>query len=188
MEETAPLKLRSRWSRRASSGGGPRSGVEAGRLDLGSASLESLARELRAHPHNLGAQPVPSLPPAPRGRPARCPRTGCCSASQGEASQPLRRTWSPQRPPTLAPTPQASVDASQPPAGSLGPVPNSQGAAYELGGVRLGEGRRFWPLPVGRRKCAPNRPPPWACGVSSLGERPLEYFSLCFLTLSTRQV
>lgn len=50
VEETAPLKLRSRWSRRASSGGGPRSGVEAGRLDLGSASLESLARELRAHP------------------------------------------------------------------------------------------------------------------------------------------
>ena len=109
-----------------------------------------------------------------QGRPARCPGRGS-RASQGEASPRLRPTWSPQKPPTLAPTPQASVDTSQQPAGSPGPLPNSWGAACELGGVCLGEGQRFWQLPVGRRKGAPNRWPPWASGTSFPGEkRPLE--------------
>lgn len=70
--KTAPWTRRARWSRRVSSGWGPRSGVEAERLYLGPASLESLAQEQSPPPPTpasprLGAQPVSSLPLAPRG-------------------------------------------------------------------------------------------------------------------------
>lgn len=82
----------------------------------------------------------------------------------------------PPRPPTPACTPQASVDISQQPAGSLGPGPNSEGAANELGGACLGEGRRLLPLPLGKRKQAPNRPPAWTSGISSPGESLLSNF------------
>lgn len=40
----------------------------------------------------------------------------------------------------------------------------------------------------GKRKLAPNGPPAWAAGISSPGKRPLEQFSLSFLSPSTRDV
>ena len=88
----------------------------------------------------LGAQPAPSLPPAPRGAQRDARGEAAAQVRVKRARVCARPTWSPQRPPTLAPTPQASVDTSQEPAGSPGPVPNSCGAACELGGVCLGEG------------------------------------------------
>lgn len=83
VEDTAPLKLGSRWSRllrlgtARSSSSLRHSGVEAGRLDLGPASLETLARK-QSPPHpqpGRTARPFPTS--GAQGRSARCLGRSC---------------------------------------------------------------------------------------------------------------
>lgn len=138
MEETVPSKLRSKGSLRVSSGWGPRSRAEADvwilvrlawRPWLGNRGPWAWAR----------SQSLP-LPPAP-GDAQRCARGETAAPERVKRARVCAGPDPPPRPPTPACTPHASVDTSEQPAESLGPVPNSQGEAYELGVPAWGRGR-----------------------------------------------
>lgn len=173
MEETVPSKLRSKGSLRVSSGWGPRSRAEADvwilvrlawRPWLGNRGPWAWAR----------SQSLP-LPPAP-GDAQRCAR--------GETAAPERvkraRVCAGPDPP-----PQTSHSCLHAPRfgrhlRTACRVSWSRaklaGRSLRVRGACLGEGQRFLPLPLGKRKLAPNRPPAWASGFLPLGEGLLSNF------------
>lgn len=181
-----PSKLRSKGSLRVSSGWGPRSRAEADvwimvrlawRPWLGNRGPWAWAR----------SQSLP-LPPAPGD---------AQGGARGEAAAPervkrARVCAGPETPPPRPPTPACTPPRFGRHLRTAHRVSWSRaklaGRSLRVRGACLGEGQRFLPLPLGKRKLAPNRLPAWASGISSPGRRPLEQFSLSFPSVSTRDV